>query len=96
MNRVIERGVRTRDRADTLSRIDVREIADPSGADFLLEAWYRERGSRIESSLMLERLCGLLARITEGGQITGRDMREARLALRAAALLKDDQAAASS
>ncbi|MHB1559188.1 MAG: hypothetical protein ACYC61_17175 [Isosphaeraceae bacterium] len=93
MSSVIERGVRTKDRADTSANTDVPEISDASEIESLLEAWYRERGCRIESSLMLVRLRRLLSRITRRGQITERDMREARLALRAAALLEDGQAA---
>lgn len=93
MSRVIERGVRTKDRADTSANFDVPELSDLSEIESLLEAWYRERGCRIESSLMLVRLRRLLTRITKRGELTERDMREARLALRAAALLEDGLAA---
>lgn len=93
MRGVIERGVRTKDRADTSTRIDVPENPDQSETELLLEAWYRERGSRIESSLMVLRLRRVLTRIVKNGQLTDRDMSEARLVLKAAALLEDGQAA---
>jgi hypothetical protein len=95
MSSVIECGVRTKDRADTSSRTDVRKISNQSEIDSLLEAWYHERGCRIESSLMLLRMRRLLARILERGQITDRDLREVKLALHAAATLEDGQVASA-
>ncbi len=93
MSRVIERGVRTKDRADTLAKVDVPEDSDRSELESLMDAWYRERGARIEVSLMLMRMRRLLTRIVKRGYITDRDRHEAELVLKAAALLEDGQAA---
>ncbi len=73
--------------------VDVLPIADRAEIQPLLEAWYRERGRRVESSLLLYRMRRLLSRAISEGRFTGRDAREAWRILKAIAMIEKDHPA---
>jgi hypothetical protein len=68
--------------------VGVLPLADRADLEPLLEAWYRERGRRIESWLLLCGMRRLLSRAITQGRLTGRDTHAARRILQAIAVIE--------
>jgi hypothetical protein len=65
-----------------LIKVEIPTTPDPTEIDQVLEAWFEERGGRIECLLLLNRVRRLLCRMLAAGGLTDQEEREAKSLLR--------------